>query len=145
MISASCVYIEEQPQKPDCHTEADNLAKRRLEEALRPVDERLHEWGKWTKGGAPKLGYKEQASHLQIPGQTAAHAETFLPNNVQEVDVAIARLSQIRQKVLFIAYMHYPNLPSDFQRRKINMSRHKWNWLLRESRLIVGAILGYQL
>lgn len=127
----------------DVHAEAALYARKRLEDALKPVDERLHEWGKWTKNGAPKLGFSEKSSHLQ-PAQDAIMVPpaTFLPQTVVEVDAAIARLTNIRQKVLAIAYMHYPALPADFQRKKLNMSRHKWNSLLRESRIVVGAIIG---
>lgn len=127
----------------DVHAEAHNHAIRRLEEALRPVDERLHEWGRWTKRGAPNLGFPEMASHLQpVADECMTPAPTVIPVTVAEVDAAIARLSNIRQKVLAIAYMHYPALPSDFQRKKLNMSRHKWKMLLRESRLVIAAILG---
>lgn len=127
----------------DVHAEAIGHAHRRLEEALKPVNERLHEWGRWTRNGAPKLGFSEKCSHLQPPADdTMVKPPTFLPETVAEVDAAISRLSHIRQKVLAIAYMHYPALPTEFQRKKLNMSRHKWKVLLRESRLVVAAIIG---
>lgn len=85
------------------------------------------------------------ASHLQpVADECMNPAPTFIPPSVGEVDAAIARLSHIRQKVLAIAYMHYPAQPSEFQRKKLNMSRHKWKVLLRESRLVVAAIIGIQ-
>ena len=127
----------------DVHAEAADRACRRLEEALKPVDERLHAWGKFTKNGAPKLGYSAKSSHLQPPqDETMVAAPTHIPQEIIEVDAAIARLSDIRQKVLAIAYLHFPALPPDFQRRKIKMSRHKWKRVLRESRIVVATILG---
>lgn len=129
----------------DVHQEAHNLAIRRLEEALRPVDERLHQWGKETKNGKPRLYYPSQSSHLRIPGGDFQEGPSFISPEVEEVDACISKLKEIRQKVLAIAYMHFPNLPPDFQRRKLNMSRHKWKIVLRESRIVVGAMLGYQI
>ena len=127
----------------DVHTEAMEYAHKRLEEALKPVDERLHQWGKWTKYGSPKLWFPDKSSHLQPPqGDALVAAPTFIPPEVVEVDEAISRLSNIRQKVLAIAYMHYPAQPSDFQRKKLHMSRYKWKALLRESRIVVGTIIG---
>lgn len=130
----------------DLNYEAHRHAIKRLEESLKPVDERLHEWGRCTKNGPPRLGFADKASHLQPPqDQTMVPAPTFIPETVIAVDAAIARLTDIRQKVLAIAYLHFPGSPPDRQRGRLNMSRHKWEKLLRESRIIVGTMLGYEI
>lgn len=130
----------------DVNAEAADRARRRLDDALKPVDERLHQWGRFTKNGAPKLGYSDKASHLQPPQDAImVPAPTFIPPEIVEVDACIARLSNISQKVLAIAYMHFPAWPPNRQRARLNMSRHKWERTLREARLMIAAILGYDL
>ena len=134
----------------DVHAEAHNYAIRRLEESLKPVDERLHAWGRWTREDCIKLGYPTRNAIGRIMeegfrGAAQPPGPTEIPDHIMAVDAAVAKLRGIRQKVLAIAYLWFPNAPPQVQRRKLNMSKHRWNILLRESRLIVASILGYEI
>lgn len=137
------------PAIVDVHVEAARYAERRLENALKPVEERLQEWGRWTRHCGIHYGWPHRTALGRVidegpRGAAQPPAPTVLPTPVMEVDAAVAKLKGIRQQVLWIAYAVLPNSSSDSQRGRLNMSRYRWRYLLRESRLLVAALLGFE-
>lgn len=111
------------------------------------VDIILHEWGRWMRGADDVLGWSKvsvlgKVKIDGVDGAAQATAPTEIPEGVMVTDAAIAKLKDVRQKVVKIAYMHYPNAPRDVQRRKLRMSLCRWNTLLKEVRSFVAAQLG---
>ena len=114
---------------------------------VKAVDICLSEWGKWMKNADKVLGW--QTVNLLgkvridgIDGAAQANAPTLIPDGIMAVDAAVARLKDIRQQVLKVAYIHLPNHSRDVQHRRMRMSAHRWDRLLREARIAVATHLG---
>lgn len=114
------------------------------------VDERLCEWGEWARrnGHAGPVWPERTLLGRMIDEGWGAVQNKQTPTDpnpkAEECDQAITRLNGIRKKVIKVAYLTHQRYSTDIQRRKLNMSRHKWYTLLRESKVIVGAALGYE-
>ncbi len=141
---ASCVYVEEAatPQEVKRERRPNNMNGQ-----TKAVDIVLAEWGRWMKNADRVLGWQTVSVLGKvridgIDGAAQANAPTVLPDGIMEVDAAIAKLGDIRKKVLKIAYIHYPNASEDTQRRCLRMSRYRWNLLLKEARFFVATYLG---
>jgi hypothetical protein len=111
------------------------------------VDIVLHEWGRWMRNADDVLGWSKvnilgKVKIDGLDGAAQASAPTEIPDGIMEVDAAIAKLRDIRQQVIKIAYLKYPNAPMDVQRRKVKMSRHRWSYVLKECRAFIAAHLG---
>lgn len=113
---------------------------------LKAVDFVLAEWGRWMRDADSVLGWRKcslvSKMHTDRDGANQATAPVELPEGVMVTDAAIAKLPDIRRKVIKIAYLHLPNHPSEVQRRRLRMSQHRWDRLLREGRAFVAWQLG---
>ena len=132
----------------DTDVEAARYAQRRLDDRLRPVDERLYQWGKWARTNQETLGWPRRTLLGRIIDEGmngAAHAAPApieIPQEVAQVDQVVAQIGGIRATMLQVVYLWYPNQPPDVQRKKVRMSRYKWRNCLRETRIRVGQMLG---
>jgi len=113
---------------------------------IKAVDICLAEWGKWMRNADDVLGWRKcsiiEKMKRDRDGASQSTAPTTVPDGIMATDAAIAQLRDIRQQVIKIAYLRFPNAPRDVQRRKLKMSRYRWNSLLREARLSIAASLG---
>lgn len=113
---------------------------------LKAVDFVLAEWGRWMRDADSVLGWRKSSLiakiHKDRDGANQATAPVEIPEGVMVTDAAIAKLPDIRKQVIKVAYLHCPNLPSEVQRRRLRMSRHRWARLLREGRQFVAWELG---
>lgn len=117
------------------------------------VDIILTEWGRWMKNADRVLGWQTcnvlgKVKVEGLNGAAQATAPTEIPDGIMLVDAAIAKLGDIRQKVVMAVYMHFPNDSSEIQRRRmkhkyrITISKYRWNLLLKEARYFVAMELG---
>lgn len=113
------------------------------------VDIALEEWGKWMRNADKVLGWRScsllEKFKAEHAGANQATAPTTIPDGVMNTDAAIAKLGDIRQKVIKITYMTNPNDPKSVQRRRLRMSEYRWNYLLGEARRFVALQLGIPL
>lgn len=113
------------------------------------VDIVLEEWGRWMRGADDVLGWRRSSLMAKIKkeadGASQATAPTEIPDGVMLTDAAIAKLGDIRQRVIKVAYLHCINQPRDVQRRRLKMSACRWDSLLREARRFVALHLGLPL
>lgn len=111
------------------------------------VDIILYEWGRWMRGADDVLGWSKVSVLGKVKidgldGAAQASAPTEIPDGVMVTDAAVAKLGNIRQRVIKIAYMRFPNAPSVVHRRQLRMSQSRWSYLLREARQFIAAQLG---
>lgn len=113
------------------------------------VDVALSEWGRCMRNGDDVLGWAKvsvlEKMRRERDGASQSTAPVDIPEGVMATDAAVAKLGDIRQKVLRIAYIRCPDAPRDVQRRYLRMSLHRWNRLLREGRHHVAGCLGIPL
>jgi hypothetical protein len=114
---------------------------------VKAVDICLSEWGKWMKNADRVLGWQTcnvlgKVRVEGLDGAAQANAPTTIPDGIMATDAAIAKLRDIRQQVIKIAYLYLPEASRDVQRRRLRMSAHRWDRLLREARLAVATQLG---
>lgn len=131
----------------DVHAESARYAQRRLDDLLKPVDNRLHEWGVWARKSGVVLGWPSRTTLGRVieEGYTGAAygaQPVSMPPEIAEVDAAVATIPGRRHAVLLISYVYCPALPAEYQRRQLRVGRHEWRGLLRDGRLLVAQQLG---
>jgi hypothetical protein len=113
---------------------------------LGAVDFVLSEWGKWMRNANKVLGWRTQSLVQKIQkerdGASQQTAPTEIPDGIMRTDAAIATLTDIRQKVIKIEYIHCRELAKEIKRRRLGMSEYKWNSSLKEAKQMIARELG---
>ena len=93
------------------------------------VDERLAEWGSWSRGACERLGYPKYTPIYQLItlGAIGAAVKSSksncipMPINVEEVEAVIVRLPTHQQEILTTKYISCGT--NDQKSKDLNMSR----------------------
>ena len=132
----------------DVHAEQARYAQRRLDEFLKPVDDRLYDWGRWLRANREHLGYPtimpicKAVKYQAVIRTPDTPPPVSMPDLVAETDAAVATVPGICQKVIMVKYLWYPSIPSDAEREKLRMSRNRWRYVLRDGRVMIAQNLG---
>jgi len=116
----------------------------RLSAELRFVDARLQEWAKWCRDGMAQIGwpvetYLGRVIRLGALGAAQAGAPIHMPEHIELVDKAVAKLMNIERQVVCTYYLYWE--PQEVRAKRCNMSVRRFGLLLERSRRRVGDLI----
>jgi hypothetical protein len=152
-MNAALEYAYEEIAQEEPQASAPRARRNAMHGQTKAVDIVLAEWGRWMRNADRVLGWQTcnvlgKVRVEGLDGAAQATSPTEIPDGIMLVDAAIAKLGQIRQKVLMAVYIEFPNDAAEVQRRRmkrkfhITISKHRWDLLLKEARYFVATELG---
>lgn len=132
----------------DKHAEFNRYAQRNMDAALRPVDDRLLDWGRFAREYRLPMDWSETTwlSRVIEQGPSGAAQQTqapiVIPPDILAVDRAVAKLRGIYRAIIRVRYVYHPGQPVEVQRRKLNMSEARWKSKLFTARELIAHELG---
>ncbi len=64
-----------------------------------------------------------------------------IPEPIARVDAAVGQLIGIERSIICIRYVYCPHLSAEQQRKKLNMSEHRWVTKLRNARRAIKVAI----
>lgn len=117
----------------------DRSAQRNMDDALVAVDEALHRWARVKRSDKPPNGWPSEWSPERYARGPRSTAPAEIPDWFIDLDAAVAKCTDLEQRVLTIRYVRFPDATKTFQRKRLNMSEGKWDRTLRSARSTVAG------
>lgn len=134
-------------QTCDSRDGGNRSSRRRLSEDLVVVDERLMAWGRWARNDGFGVGWPAITILGRVIEQGAEGSSqqgrppATIPEPIAQTDAAVGKLNADRRAVVFVRYVYFASLPSEYQRAKLRMSKYRWDAHLKLAREQVKAAL----
>lgn len=128
----------------DCMTSFDGRVMNHMSPETKLVHARLERWGRWAKTAGvrawPPVTLLGRVMDCGPDGALArGSGRTEVPDDVAEVDTAVAKLGEVDRRVIRVYYLEW--LPPESMAKNLRMKLSQFNAVLSRARFRVSVYL----